>query len=158
MRAEQLHGPKVRRNRLRRRPGRLVVNRPLGVTLWSRGAYIHMKLRTLLVPIAIVFAGAASADTPAPKAPSRIEITVTKSGFNPDNIAVPAKKPVTLVFTRKTESTCAKSVVLTTGDGKKVERALPLDKPVELAVTFEKAGKLTYACSMDMIKGVVVVQ
>jgi hypothetical protein len=43
-------------------------------------------------------------------------------------------------------------------DGKKLERDLPLDKPVEVAVTFPKAGKLGYACSMNMAKGVIFVQ
>ena len=101
--------------------------------------------------------GTAVADHAAPK-PSRIAISVTTSGFDPDHIAVPANKPVTLVVTRKTESTCAKSIVITQADGKKLERTLPLDKPVEIAVTFPKAGTLTYACSMDMIKGTIVVQ
>jgi plastocyanin domain-containing protein len=116
-----------------------------------------MKLRSLLIPLALTFGAAASADT-TPTKTSRIEIAVTKRGFNPDNISVPANKPVTLVFTRKTDSTCTKSVVLTLDDGKKVEKDLPLDKPVEVAVTFPKAGKLSYACSMDMVKGIIVVQ
>ena len=117
----------------------------------------HMKIRSLLIPLAFALGGTAAAETPA-KTPSRIAIAVTKRGFEPDNISVPAKKPVTLVFTRKTDATCAKSVVVAIGDGKKVERELPLDKPVELAVTFPKAGKLTYACSMDMVKGAISVQ
>jgi len=115
-----------------------------------------MLLRTGLVLIGLATAGAALADTPAK--PARIEIKLTSRGFDPDNISVPAKQPVTLVFTRKTESTCTKSIVVTLDDGKKLERQLPLDKPVELAVTFPKAGKLTYACSMDMYKGTIVVQ
>jgi plastocyanin domain-containing protein len=117
-----------------------------------------MKIRNFLVPLALVFASTASAEAPKAKNPSRIEIAVTKRGFDPDEIKVPAKKAVTLVFTRKTDQTCTKSVVLTLDDGKKVERDLPLDKPVELAVTFPKAGKLGYACSMDMSKGIIVVQ
>jgi plastocyanin domain-containing protein len=117
-----------------------------------------MKLRNLVFPIAVLFAGAASADAPKAKDPSRIEIAVTKRGFDPDEIKVPAKKPVTLVFTRTTDQTCTKKVVLTLEDGKQVERDLPLDKPVELAVTFPKAGKLGYACGMDMTKGIIVVQ
>jgi plastocyanin domain-containing protein len=101
----------------------------------------------------------ASLATPALADPDvRLEIAVTARGFDPDSITVPANKPVKLVFTRKTERTCTKSVVLTMADGKKLERALPLDTPVELAVTFPKAGKLGYACSMDMNKGVIVVQ
>lgn len=114
-----------------------------------------MKLFALMIPLALT--GSALADAPA-KNPSRIEVSVTKRGFDPDSINVPAKKPVTLVFTRKTEQTCTKSVVVTLDDGKKIERELPLDKPVEIAVTFPRAGKLGYACSMDMAKGIIVVQ
>jgi plastocyanin domain-containing protein len=116
-----------------------------------------MTLRSLLIMFAFV-AGSASADCGPKKNTSRIEIAVTTRGFDPDNISVPAKKPVTLVFTRKTDATCTRSVVITMDDGKKLEKELPLDKAVEVAVTFPKAGKLTYACSMDMVKGIIVVQ
>jgi plastocyanin domain-containing protein len=116
-----------------------------------------MKLQ-LLCAVALAFGGVAAADGPAKPATSRIEISVTRSGFEPGNISVPAKKPVTLVFTRKTDATCTKSVVVTVGDGKKIERELPLDKPVELAVTFPKAGTLSYACGMDMNRGIIVVR
>ncbi|HEY4179996.1 MAG TPA: cupredoxin domain-containing protein [Kofleriaceae bacterium] len=88
----------------------------------------------------------------------RVDIKVTEKGFEPGNINVPAKKPVTLVFTRKTEETCTKSVVISLDDGKKIERELPLDKPVEIAVTFPRAGHLAYACSMNMNKGTIVVE
>ncbi len=110
-----------------------------------------MKLAVLLlIPVA------AFADPQATK-PARLEISVTKKGFEPESITVPAAKPVTLVFTRKTAATCTKEIVLEVG-GKKIERALPLDTPVEISVTFPKAGKLSYACGMDMNKGVIVVQ
>ncbi len=95
--------------------------------------------------------------SPAPSDPSKIQISVTEKGFEPESVDVPAGKPVTLVFTRKTDKTCAKEVILTMDDGKKIEKALPLDQPVELATTFSKAGKLGYACGMDMIKGTIVV-
>ena len=72
--------------------------------------------------------------------------------------SVPVGKPVTLVFERKTEQTCAKQVVLTMDDGKRIEKALPMNAPVEIATTFPKAGKLGYACGMDMIKGTITVQ
>jgi len=114
-----------------------------------------MKFLPLLLPLAL--AGTALADAPT-KSASRIEVSVTKRGFDPDPISVPAKQPVTLVFTRKTEKTCAKSIVIKLDDGKKIERELPLDKPVEIAVTFPKAGKIGYACTMDMTKGVIVVE
>lgn len=89
---------------------------------------------------------------------TRFEITVTKKGFEPETIHVPANKPVTLAFTRKTAATCTKEIVVTLADGKKIERALPLDTAVEIPVTFPKAGKLGYACGMDMNKGIIVVE
>ena len=115
-----------------------------------------MKLLALALPIALTTV--AFADAPASKPLPRIEVAVTTRGFNPDSIHVPANKPLTLVFTRKTEQTCTKSVVVTLDSGKTIERALPLDKPVEIAVTFPKAGTLGYACSMNMAKGVIVVE
>lgn len=87
----------------------------------------------------------------------RIAISVTEKGFEPENVSVPSGKPVTLVFTRKTDSTCAKEVVIPL-DGNKIEKALPLNEPVAIDVTFPKAGQVTYACGMDMVKGTVVVQ
>jgi plastocyanin domain-containing protein len=93
---------------------------------------------------------------PAPAA-DRVAISVTEKGFEPENVSVPSGKPVTLVFTRKTDSTCAKEVVIPL-DGQKIEKKLPLDEAVAVEVTFPKAGQITYACGMDMVKGIVTVQ
>lgn len=98
-----------------------------------------------------------SAPPPASTGP-RVEIAVTENGFEPRDVTVPAGKPVTIVFDRKTDQTCAKQVVLDTGDGKKIQKDLPLNTPVEIATTFPKAGKLGYACAMDMMKGTITVQ
>ena len=102
------------------------------------------------------FVAVATADTkPLPR---RIEISVTAKGFEPDRVQVSATQPVTLVITRKTDRTCAKRVVIQLGDGKKVEQDLPLDKAVEIPLSFAKKGELRYACAMDMISGVILVQ
>jgi len=114
-------------------------------------------MKTVLL-CALALAGTAAADTAKAKDSSRIEIVVTKRGFEPEMISVAANKPLTLVFTRKTEATCAKTVVVKLGGDKKVEAVLPLDKAVEVPVTFAKGGTLTYACTMDMIKGTIQVQ
>ena len=95
---------------------------------------------------------------PAPAAAAkRVDIAVTENGFEPATVSVPAGQPVILVFTRKTDKTCAKEVVLQIDDNK-IEKPLPLDQPVEVAVTFPKAGELEYACGMDMIRGVIRVE
>lgn len=114
-------------------------------------------MRLLLILLALSATPVAVADQARDAKPTRLEIAVTKKGFEPESVTVPAGKPVTLVFTRKTQATCTKTIVLNTGD-KKIERALPLDTAVEIAVTFPKAGKLGYACGMDMNKGIIVVQ
>jgi plastocyanin len=88
----------------------------------------------------------------------RVAITISAKGFGPDKIKVKKGESVTLAFTRKTDKTCAKQVILQLGGGKSVEKELPLDKTVVIEATFETAGELRYACSMDMYTGVVVVQ
>ncbi len=103
-----------------------------------------------------VLAGAARAEA-AKQEPRRIAIEVTERGFGPDHIAVHRGEPVTLVFTRKTERTCAKQITVDLGEGKKVEKKLPLGVSVDIPATFTKTGKLAYACSMDMISGEISV-
>jgi plastocyanin domain-containing protein len=110
------------------------------------------KLFALVLPLALCASAVAD-----PKS-ARIAIHITEKGFEPASITVAAKAPVTLVFQRDTDATCTKSVVIKLEDGKRIERELPLKKPVEIAVTFSKAGKLGYACSMNMNKGTIVVQ
>jgi plastocyanin domain-containing protein len=112
--------------------------------------------KLLLVSLTVA---AACSKAAAPAAPStHVEIAITEKGFEPGDVMVPAGKPVTIVFERKTDQTCAKQIVVDTGDGTKVTKDLPLDQPVAIAATFAKPGKLGYACSMDMLKGTITVQ
>ena len=113
-----------------------------------------MKTLTFALALVTIAILPAAAD---PK-PKRLEISVTTKGFEPERIQVKKDEHLLLAFTRKTDSTCAKEVTVELGDGKKLKRALPLNKTVELDVVFAKAGELRYACAMDMIHGVVVVQ
>ncbi len=112
----------------------------------------------LVVICSVVLGLTAIAHADSKPAPRRVEIIVTAKGFEPERVQVPAGQPLTLAITRKTDRTCAKRVVVQLGDGKKIEQDLPLDKTVEVPVTFSKKGELRYACGMDMISGVIVVQ
>jgi plastocyanin domain-containing protein len=87
----------------------------------------------------------------------RIEIAITDSGFEPNKVEVKKGEPVELVFTRKTDKTCIKEVILDTGI-KKIEKPLPLNKPTVIKTKFTKAGDLKYACKMNMFSGTVSVQ
>lgn len=119
-------------------------------------------MKTLLALCVAIAAGssalAAPATTPSSAASNRFEIHVTKHGFEPANLTVPAKTPVTIVFDRTTDNTCIKEVVIAKADGTKLDERLPLNKPVEITTTFAKAGTLTYACAMDMMHGILTVK
>ena len=121
-----------------------------------------MKKLALCIPFLLAACSKKEEPKPAPTPPAsagaRYEIAVTEKGFEPEDLSVPAAKPVTIVFHRETDATCAKQIVLETGDGTKIQKDLPLNTPVEIATTFPKAGKLTYACAMDMMKGTITVR
>lgn len=99
-------------------------------------------------------------EAPKPAEPSkggkRVSMEVTGDGFVPANVTLKAGEPVTFVVTRKTDETCATDLLI---DGTDIKVALPLDKPVEIAWTPAKAGKVKFGCAMDMmIGGVLLVE
>jgi plastocyanin domain-containing protein len=99
----------------------------------------------------------ATAPAPAPVV-AHVDIAVTEAGFEPARVAVPRGQPVTLVFTRKTDKTCAKAVVLNVDEKTRIEKDLPLGQPVTIAATFPTAGELHYTCGMNMVTGVLAVR
>lgn len=99
--------------------------------------------------------GGTTATVPADA--THIAIKVTENGFEPAKVPIKKGVATTLVFTRTTDATCAKAVVIPVGDHK-ITKDLPLNQPVEVAVTFPNAGDIRYACGMDMVHGVLTVQ
>jgi len=120
-----------------------------------------MKLATIekclafLLALVIVF-GAVPASRAAEA--RRIDISVTEMGFSPDKVAVKKGEPITLVFTRKTDKTCAKDVVIYVSDKEKIQKTLPLNAPVTVETKFAKAGDIRFACGMNMVTGTIQVQ
>ena len=82
----------------------------------------------------------------------RIDITANDKGYTPERIEGKPGEKLMLVFTRTFESDCISQ--LKTPDGKLVD--LPMNKPVEVAVTVPQTGEVGFACGMDMFHGVVV--
>jgi thiol-disulfide isomerase/thioredoxin len=93
----------------------------------------------------------------APK-PVRVEITVIDTGYTPERVTIPHGRPVVLVFTRKSEKTCAVDVHFKLPDGTKIDRRLPLGQPVEIPIQIDRAMEIPYACGMDMNHGTIVVK
>jgi len=96
-----------------------------------------------------------AAATAAQTAGQAIEISVTGEGFVPSSIRVKKGQLVRLVVTRKTDRTCATEIVIR---DQGINQRLPLGKPVTVEFTPMKSGQLRYACGMDMISGIIVVE
>jgi plastocyanin domain-containing protein len=84
----------------------------------------------------------------------RIEIEAGKEGYVPSKILGKPGEKLILVFTRTIEGECLAE--LKTPGGVTVE--LPMNKPVEIAVSVPADGEVAFACGMDMFKGVVVAE
>lgn len=102
---------------------------------------------------AIALAGIVT-DAQETQKPKKVEIEITEKGFSPSSIEVAASVPLELVFTRRTDKTCATEVVL---PAQKIKKALPLNQPVSVALTPEK-DDVTFACGMNMLKGKLVIK
>ena len=83
------------------------------------------------------------------------KIVVNEQGFEPSSVTLRAGTAARLTFVRTTDSTCGTEVVF---PSLKVKRALPLNEPVHIEFTPARTGDVTFACGMDMLKGIVVVQ
>jgi RND family efflux transporter MFP subunit len=114
-----------------------------------------------LRPAVATAAGGGAAPTPSsiqldtPAKAQSAKIVVNEQGFEPAKIALRAGIPTRLTFIRTTDKTCATEVVF---PSLKIRRALPLNEPVQIEFTPAKTGEIAFACGMNMLKGVVVVQ
>ena len=89
------------------------------------------------------------------ESPQVAKITVSKEGFTPSRVTFRAGAPARLTFVRTSEQTCATEIVVAS---LKIKRTLPLNTPVDIDFTPEKAGTIDFVCGMGMLKGAVVVQ
>jgi plastocyanin domain-containing protein len=83
-----------------------------------------------------------------------VEMAVTDNGFEPSKVKAKKGEKVRLVVTRKTESTCAKEIVIKDAG---INQPLPLNKAVTVEFTPKKSGEIRYACGMDHVSGVVFI-
>lgn len=100
-------------------------------------------------------AGPRSASSPAGAAVTTVDIAVTEDGFTPAQVTVPANTRIRLRFTRKVEQTCATEVVFA---ALKIEKPLPLGQAVTIDLPPQPAGRLTFACGMDMYRGQLIIR
>jgi plastocyanin domain-containing protein len=118
---------------------------------------LRAQLQSFVLTLAIASAAplAACSDSAGAEGPiqNRVVMTVTEKGFEPQKLRVKKGEPVTLIITRKTDTTCATEIVI---DEHKVNAKLPLNQAVTVTFTPSKSGELKYGCAMKkMIGGVI---
>lgn len=93
-----------------------------------------------------------STGTVAPDGVRTVKVEAGMEGYVPDTIPGKPGEKLVLVFTRTVEGECLSE--LKTPDGATV--ALPMNKPVEVALTVPASGSLTFTCGMKMFEGKIV--
>ena len=92
------------------------------------------------------------APRPSPKSAGEVAITITDDGFEPARSVVPKGKPLTLVFTRKSDQTCVTDVTI----GRLAKTvALPMNQSVRVELPAGVQDTLSFTCPMDMYKGML---
>lgn len=126
-----------------------------------------MKPMWMISLVALLAASACKKTDAAPAAPhaaaevtapadGRVAIAVDGEGYHPATIRAAAGRQLTLVFTRTTDETCGQQLVFPSMNN--LRRDLPLNRPVEVALTVPATGAVAFTCGMNMYQGSVVVQ
>ena len=83
-----------------------------------------------------------------------VQVTVDESGFKPTKIVAQKGRPITLVFTRTAERTCADEVVIA---DEHIRKPLPMNAEVPVTFIPERTGAIHFACPMNMYGGDITV-
>lgn len=87
-----------------------------------------------------------------------VEIAVSQHGFSLARVTAHTGETINLIFTRTTERTCAKRIVVSLDADQRIQRDLPVGIPVAVTLHFDRPGELGYSCSMGMYGGVIDVE
>lgn len=117
-----------------------------------------MSVATGCLALALVLSLGAGAQQPATQESQKSQaakVAVTEKGFEPSTVTLKPNVPARVTFIRQTDKTCAKAIAI---PEYKIERELPLNKPVLVEFTPNRTGEFMFACGMNMLKGKVVVE
>ena len=84
-------------------------------------------------------------------APASVRVVVDAQGFQPARVRLPPGQRTQITFVRTTDQTCATEVVFPQLE---IRRPLPLNEPVVVHLPPQAAGEVSFACGMDMIRGI----
>ena len=83
------------------------------------------------------------------------KIVVSEHGYEPAKVTLRAGVTVRLTFVRTTDKTCGTEVVFPLLN---IKRALPLNQAVDIDFVPAQTGEVAFACGMNMLRGVIVVE
>lgn len=133
-----------------------------------------MKCSAIVLAVAAVVAAAGckkedkgkpAAQQPAPVTAGKVEadgtrrvvIDVKSDGYHPAAVEARPGEKLKLAFTRVEDTECGAQVKVDGVESGKVYD-LPMNTPVEIAVTAPASGSIQFACGMDMMTGLIVVK
>jgi plastocyanin domain-containing protein len=82
-------------------------------------------------------------------------VTLTDLGYQPASLKLRRGVPARVTFVRRIEETCGTEIALPAYN---IRRTLPLNEPVVVEFTPDKAGEFNFTCGMGMLRGTVIVQ
>lgn len=77
----------------------------------------------------------------------RITIEAARHRFDPDHMQARVGETVTLVFTRTDEDRCLQRVVLFVESDRRIERDLPMRKPIAITLRLDRPGEVGITCA-----------
>lgn len=115
-----------------------------------------MNARTLLLlsAVAVAVMNAGCDKKPSALPAGAVAVTADDKGFTPSSVTFKKGAPASIVFTRTTDDTCAKEVVI---PDLHVTKDLPKNQPVAIEIPTDSAKTLTFQCGMGMYKSQIVV-
>lgn len=84
-----------------------------------------------------------------------VDVVVENGVYKPNRIQATLNQPITLRFIRQDATPCAETVVFADFN---VSKQLPLQQITDITLIPDKTGEFTFACSMNMYQGKLIVQ
>jgi hypothetical protein len=115
----------------------------------------RLGLRPAINPANTTATPASSSHARSNEAVQTAKVLVSEQGYEPATVTLRAGTPARVTFVRTTDKTCGTEVIFPSLN---ITRALPLNVPVAIEFTPARSGDIAFACGMNMLKGVIIVE
>ena len=131
--------------------------------LFNNGKDMKSKMKTIATCVALLAIVslpliAQSRRRPKTRQPAKVQsatVMLTDKGYQPGSLKLRRGVLARVTFIRKIEETCGKAIAIPEYN---IRRELPLNEPVVVEFTPNKAGEFNFTCGMGMLRGALIVQ